>query len=613
MRVMTISGNVLDTSGNPVPNAWVKLTSDLTTLGCMPGAVAAITASFHWTRLLSGFAGDRWHAYTKFIAPTTAGISFAKFKELIVEHNPSLAETAYLFEAERTYLLPEAQDDEQLIAWQRTLTDFQGNRWQCWQRYIAGKVPGLTWLKFKEQVIEQNPTLLEDNAHFLSNKRYQLPQNLQQHEYAVDVMTDHGGRFKIAHLPVGAYRMTVYAPGFLPQSQEINLHQDVILPPFLIAEPVIATVVEKSDYVAVRPGSLSFWRNGTQMRRFIGLNMTLLPHYGKTYRELDGQDKKVLPHSELHHRQSYLDQAKSMNAKVIRCFLPHYGVPNEEVATRFEEILALAHARDLYILPAFIDLYHNRGAYPDAIHPNDSAVYKQQGSFSRLTSDFFTTLHETLFMPFVEFIVQKFHTHQLGSRIFAWEIGNELKWDDRPADFVNFMLKIAGQIKALDPSHMVTTGMKSTQHAYMFNQPALADKLYRSDLLDFITIHSYVDPRPKDHETQRIEEQRIEEQGIENDAKLARRLGKPLLVEEAGIANVLPEPKQLLLNHMEHWFDKQLDTDDKHQAYGYMQWGFDPDGIGDGDRERWPDYKNKPAVDAMINSYLHQSSKLQPF
>src|SRR5690606_35136666 len=115
--------------------------------------------------------------------------------------------------------------------------------------------------------------------------------------------------------------------------------------------------------------------------------------------------------------------------------------------------------------------------------------------------------------------------------IFAWEIGNELKLDrgnladpndPNPNLFVRFNLDVAALIKRLDPNHLVTTGMKSTHHAWL-HTPALQEALYTPPNIDFVTIHSY------EGMTDQEGDRRVYE-----DGPLAIRLNKPFIVEEAG-------------------------------------------------------------------------------
>ena len=62
------------------------------------------------------------------------------------------------------------------IAWTRKLTGFYGNRWQAWEHFVKGKVPGITWLEFKDQALVYNPQLEADGYIFRPEKEYLLPE-----------------------------------------------------------------------------------------------------------------------------------------------------------------------------------------------------------------------------------------------------------------------------------------------------------------------------------------------------------------------------------------------------------------------------------------------------
>ena len=64
---------------------------------------------------------------------------------------------------------------ENQVTWTHPLTGFFGNRWEVWERYVMGRVPGLRWQEFKEQVLIYNPHLVDDGFVFYPGKSYLLP------------------------------------------------------------------------------------------------------------------------------------------------------------------------------------------------------------------------------------------------------------------------------------------------------------------------------------------------------------------------------------------------------------------------------------------------------
>lgn len=71
-------------------------------------------------------------------------------------------------------VLPSSSDG---LAWNLQMSGFYGNRWEVWERFIAGRVPGVTWESFKESVLVHNPQLEMDGFVFLPDKSYLLPLN----------------------------------------------------------------------------------------------------------------------------------------------------------------------------------------------------------------------------------------------------------------------------------------------------------------------------------------------------------------------------------------------------------------------------------------------------
>ena len=285
------------------------------------------------------------------------------------------------------------------------MAGFDGTIWACWQQHVAQKVIGLAYADFKREVVLHNPWLA-DERHFEANRRYNLPRNVGIKEYVLTSYADDHGRFSFADLRSGDYRLTVQAEGALPYitgfSTASPLHIDVTL------QPLLDGLEAASDFVDVAGTEFIL---GGQRLRFVGVNVRGLIHYG------DGQ---TLPHAPAGHRNEQLQAARDMGARVIRVFLPSVHANAEEVITRLQTVIDLVstHFPELYILPAFTNLYAD---VPFRVQGDDS-FYRD----NVLVRDFFTGGYQQHYLPFVRRIVQAFHSEP---RIFAWEIGNELKLD----------------------------------------------------------------------------------------------------------------------------------------------------------------------------------------
>lgn len=153
-------------------------------------------------------------------------------------------------------------------------------------------------------------------------------------------------------------------------------------------------------------------------------------------------------------------------------------------------------------------------------------------------------------------------------QIFAWEVANEAKVNDNPRLLIEFKHHIARGIRALDAKHLITTGMVSTAHAYMF--PGDQQRRYLYDdrvggrrLIDFVTVHY-----PDEHHPTGANS---------GDIDLAKELTMPAIVEEFMVHS--PDKgmdrSPLFKRQLDQWFGLG--------ARGCMVWGFDALHIGDGD------------------------------
>ena len=59
--------------------------------------------------------------------------------------------------------------------WHLQLTGYYGNRWDVWERFVAGYGHPMSWETFKEDVLAHNPQLVDDGFVFYPEKVYFLP------------------------------------------------------------------------------------------------------------------------------------------------------------------------------------------------------------------------------------------------------------------------------------------------------------------------------------------------------------------------------------------------------------------------------------------------------
>jgi hypothetical protein len=61
--------------------------------------------------------------------------------------------------------------------WTQAITGFQGSVWNCWQKFVARQVAGITWEEFSAQAAKYNPSLRESGDRFEAGRTYYLPEN----------------------------------------------------------------------------------------------------------------------------------------------------------------------------------------------------------------------------------------------------------------------------------------------------------------------------------------------------------------------------------------------------------------------------------------------------
>ena len=61
------------------------------------------------------------------------------------------------------------------VDWTRTINDFTGTRWECWEQHINGKVP-ISWGDFRDNALVYNPHLADDERVFQAEKSYLAPE-----------------------------------------------------------------------------------------------------------------------------------------------------------------------------------------------------------------------------------------------------------------------------------------------------------------------------------------------------------------------------------------------------------------------------------------------------
>jgi hypothetical protein len=598
MTSATFEGKIT-CEGRPVEDAQVRILGSIETLGADPRAASYDPTAITWSRPISGYEGNAWNAWQKYVVREVAGITWEEFKEEVSRYNPSLRDTEGQFEAERTYLLPQIQVYEEVrdlrpqFIWDWQVTGIEGDRWACWKCYVRTKVADMTWGDFKAEVGAQNPYLIEDGYQFAADKAYLLPRDAGVEQYNRVTYTDAQGKFLFVDLPPGAYQVQVLAEGCQAWVRDLDFSTDLARD---VRLETLSRAAPRAADPFVRVDGDQFIVNGEKFR-FIGVNLRGLAHYGNdTFNKWENRPAQ----KEDQHKQ--LAEARRMGARVVRLFLAARDAPPQEVGERLTGVLKVLESdnllQDMYLILCFTDIYKNTPFHPQG----DDDFYESQHGWELLNRAWFEGGYTKNYLPFVEHIVRTFHHHP---QIFAWEIGNELKLMTGPQYrrlFIKFNHDVANHIAQIDPSnHLITTGLLSTRHADLGTPGAL--QLYSSPHISFVTNHIYnggFDYTAGCRVGDKI--------GHGDDSSVAQHpsIRKPLIVEEAGYDAERQSPArgQDAAEDMRRWFDEK-------GARGYMQWAFMSGGnIGDGDSCRGMDQALHTDWDSLYTAYKDRARNL---
>jgi hypothetical protein len=158
--------------------------------------------------------------------------------------------------------------------------------------------------------------------------------------------------------------------------------------------------------------------------------------------------------------------------------------------------------------------------------------------------------YEKNFKPFAEYIVGRFKNHE---GVFAWEVANETKSYGTPPDFgavKGFYSDMVKTLREKDPNHLISAGLTNSREFVG------ADEKERKAFLsqfDFVEIHQYNQDLQSD---------------IDTDIRLAKELGKPVVMGEFGFFPAENKPMPSLAEvekYVQGLYEKGVDA--------VMPWG----------------------------------------
>ena len=272
--------------------------------------------------------------------------------------------------------------------------------------------------------------------------------------------------------------------------------------------------------------------------KFVGFNIRGLAHYGFG---------DFLPRSTVAQRTEVLAEAQVAGSRVIRIFLPFFTPTDAELVSRLKIVLNNAVTYQQRVIVCLTDHFEavklqHWSFYQD---PPDyrTYLYIDKHWNKVLNPDFYARLYRGPFLDYVRAVVTVFRNHPA---IFAWELTNEGSNYPDHDGFINFCNAMAAEMREIDPNHRVPAGIVWPGVTKSKPPPGTEDPARLYENLDFVTIHDY--------DTISLV-----------DLDLARRLNKPLVIEETGRSG---RRADFFRENMAFWF--------RQGASGYMGWGFMP-------------------------------------
>lgn len=334
----------------------------------------------------------------------------------------------------------------------------------------------------------------------------------------------------------------------------------------------------------VRTEGMHFVVDG-QPLRFVGANLREFPFYGRS---------DVLPFASANIQDDQLRAMQEMGMRVVRMHACHRSVSLGDAIPLVGAALDRVQQHGLL---AIVVLNDSLGSF---WVPGDERFHRHVLGHLDKIDYFHAGGYKENYLPYARRMVTAYRDHPA---ILAWELGNEYAIHPQPASvadgeaFLRFVEHVSGEIRGLDPNHLIAIGLVNSGHVAPNDQPGLdrlafARRLYGLPAIDFLTVHFY--------------EGNGEEENSRPDLTVARELNKPLIVEEWGARG--GNRAALTASTIAHWTG--------HGASGFLQWGLSatPFDVGVGDAEFGMDpYAggNKDHYQNLKQVYREWADKLQ--
>ncbi|MFL5307194.1 MAG: cellulase family glycosylhydrolase [Polyangia bacterium] len=228
--------------------------------------------------------------------------------------------------------------------------------------------------------------------------------------------------------------------------------------------------------------------------------------------------------------------------RIVPSLMPMPGVYNEQVFQGLDVFLDELAKRGMRAVMVLNNYWEWSGGFGQYVSWSDGSKIPDRIPNSNLYSSFVSYVDrfyacatcQTAYRAHINTLVNRVNTvngrtYRDDPAIFAWQLANEPR--DYPANWIN---DTAMFIKSLDPNHMVTVGSEGSWGGDFTTT-------HQSQYVDYTTCHIWVEPWGKysatDSSASNLQSATsFATTYLQNHDTMAKQLGKPLVLEEFGLA-----------------------------------------------------------------------------
>jgi len=238
--------------------------------------------------------------------------------------------------------------------------------------------------------------------------------------------------------------------------------------------------------------------------------------------------------------------------RMLPSLQPQPGVYNENVFKGLDFLLAEMGKRNMYAVVCLNNFWPWSGGmaqykawvenstipYPPPAEKGNWALYQTY------TAEFYKLQEaKEAFRNHIRAVINRKNTisglnYTEDPHIMAWEIANEPRGILKPRKYRKWLKETAALIKSLDSNHLVTTGSEGYTPSKLAGTHAIKD--HKPKNIDYLTVHIWIqnwgwyDPNDHDKTFEKAKQKALKY--LERHIEAADKLGKPLVLEEFGIA-----------------------------------------------------------------------------